>query len=187
MTTEFTQKEEKCCVLVSVAISVTVILFLPTHYGDLFLFYKAVGWKLLHTHAFVYLYIHRSVCACCILFTHASGKGCQVLFLIKADTIKASIALHRYSHWNNPALCFISYIHIQNGIIKTFRRKRLCCWLYSRFQGIWDGIVVLSVSDTSLFISSRLVMTFWMVPIPSPLRRPVNLEAFKYRSSLDLM
>lgn len=43
MTTEFTQKEEKCCVLVSVAISVTVILFLPTHYGDLFLFYKAVG------------------------------------------------------------------------------------------------------------------------------------------------
>lgn len=43
MTTKFTQKEEKCCVLVPVAISATVILVLPTNYGDLFPFYEVVG------------------------------------------------------------------------------------------------------------------------------------------------
>lgn len=148
---------------------------------------KAFQCVCMHRHICIHVCTHTEVYVHVVFYLHASGNGCQVLFLIKAVTIIASVSLHRYSRWNNLALCFIGHIHIQKGIIKTFRRRSVCCWLYSSFQGIWAGIVVMGVPDISLFIFSRLVMTFWMVPIPSPLRRPVNLEAFKHRSSLDLM
>lgn len=158
MTTKFAQKEERCCVPVPVAISVTVILFLPTNCGDLFPPFMR-QWDesfslcvFAHTCICTYVCTYTEVYVQVILFTHASGNGCQGLFLIKADTIIASITLHRYSQWKNLALCFISHIHIQNGIIKTFRRKRMCCWLYSSFQGIWDGLVVW-VSLTHLCLS----------------------------------